>query len=176
MCPVRKDAAVPAPDPYRVLFVCLGNICRSPMAEVVFRALVEEAGLDDRIVVASAGTGDWHVGERAYPTTLEVLTARGYDGSAHRARKFTRSWFDEYDLLVAMDRMNVKALQQHARKPEDADKIELLRAFDADSRNYMELDVPDPYDAPYDAFEAVFDIVLPSCRGLLDHVRATIDA
>jgi protein-tyrosine phosphatase len=172
----ERMPVVPAPARYRVLFVCLGNICRSPMAEVVFRALVAEAGLQDRVEVASAGTGDWHVGEGAYPTTLEVLTARGYDGTTHRARKFVRSWFDDYDLLVAMDQLNVKALQQYARKPEDVDKIELLRAFDTKSLNYGELDIPDPYDAPYDAFEAVFDVVLPSCRGLLEHVRTTIDA
>jgi protein-tyrosine phosphatase len=162
-------------EAYRVLFVCLGNICRSPMAEVLFRAMVEEAGLQDRVVVASAGTGDWHVGERAYPTTVEVLAARGFDGSGHRARKFARAWFDDYDLLVAMDRMNVKALQQYARMPEDADKIELLRAYDSESVKYGELDVPDPYDAPLRVFEAVFDVVERSCRGLLERVRATVE-
>jgi protein-tyrosine phosphatase len=114
------------------------------------------------------------VGEPAYPQTLEVLAARGYDGSAHRARKFARSWFDDYDLLVAMDRLNVKALQQHARKPEDVDKIELLRAYDAESVKYGELDVPDPYDAPLPAFEEVFAIVERGCRGLLERVRTTI--
>jgi protein-tyrosine phosphatase len=172
---VRKDTAVSSPPPYRVLFVCLGNICRSPIAEVVFRGLVDDAGLQDRITVESAGTGDWHVGERAYPTALEVLSARGHDGSAHRARKFARSWFDEYDLLVAMDRMNVKALQQNARKPEDLEKIDLLRAYDPESLDYGELDVPDPYDAPYEVFESVFEIVAASCRGLFEHVRTLVE-
>ncbi|MFL6238559.1 MAG: low molecular weight protein-tyrosine-phosphatase [Actinomycetes bacterium] len=159
---------------YRVLFVCLGNICRSPMAEVVFRALIAEAGLQDRVQVESAATGDWHVGEQAHPSTLDVLTARGFDGSTHRARKLSRDWFDKYDLLVAMDRMNVKALQQLARTPEDLDKIELLRAFDQESVNLGELDVPDPYgDAP-PAFEHVFAIVDASCRSLLEHVRAAV--
>jgi len=167
------DASTP---PYRVLFVCLGNICRSPMAEVVFRSLVEEAGLQDRITVESAATGDWHVGEPAHPTTLEVLSDQGYDGSAHRARKFARDLFDDYDLLVAMDRMNVKALQQLARKPEDAEKIELLRAYDKQSVDRGELDVPDPYGAGYKDFNDVFDVVLSSSRGLFESIRATIDA
>jgi protein-tyrosine phosphatase len=162
--------------PYRVLFVCLGNICRSPIAEVVFRSLVAEAGLEDRIVAESAATGDWHVGEPAHETTVAVLSDRGYDGSAHRARKIARDWFDNYDLLIAMDRMNVKALQQLARKPEDTDKIELLRSYDKRSVDHGDLDVPDPYGAPYRAFEEVFDIVLSSCRGLLESIRITIDA
>jgi protein-tyrosine phosphatase len=169
---------VPAAEsaPYRVLFICLGNICRSPIAEVVFRKLIDDAGLHDRITVESAATGDWHVGEPAHPSTLDVLKDRGYDGSAHRARKFAREWFDDYDLLVAMDRMNVKALQQLARKPEDVDKIELLRAYDERSVTRGDLDVPDPYGAPYDAFNQVLDVVLTSCRGLLADIRRTIDA
>ena len=162
--------------PYRVLFVCLGNICRSPMAEVVFRSLCTEARLDQCVVVESAGMGDWHVGEAAHPDTLEVLEKGGYDGSLHRARKFHRSWFDGYDLIVAMDRLNVKALQQQVRKPEDLEKIELLRAFDRESVNQGELDVPDPYGASHAAFESVYDVVTRSCHGLLDYVRATIDA
>jgi protein-tyrosine phosphatase len=172
---VRKDTDVPAPPPYRILFVCLGNICRSPIAEVVFQSLVEEAGLQDRIDVESAGTGDWHVGEPAHPTTLEVLTAHSLDGAAHRARKFVRTWFDDFDLLVAMDRMNVKALQQYARKPEDVDKIELLRAYDPEAVKYGELDVLDPYDAPYETFESVYKAVEAACRELLATVRATIE-
>jgi protein-tyrosine phosphatase len=174
---LRQDAPVPSTDdPYRVLFVCLGNICRSPMAEVVFTSLVRDGGLQARITAESAGTGDWHVGEAAYPTTIDVLTARGYDGSAHRARKFVRDWFEDYDLLIAMDQMNVKALQQHARMPEDADKIQLLRSYEPNSMKYGELDVPDPYGAPRAAFEEVFDIIEKSCRGLLDDVRQTIGA
>jgi protein-tyrosine phosphatase len=145
------------------------------MAEVLFRSMVEAAGLQERVHVESAGTGDWHVGERAAPTALQVLSARGYNGDAHRARKFARSWFDDYDLFVAMDRMNVKALQQYARKPEDVDKIELLRAYDPEAVKYGELDVPDPYDAPYDVFEGVFNLLEPSCRGLLESVRAAIE-
>jgi protein-tyrosine phosphatase len=168
------DVTAADAPPYRILFVCLGNICRSPMAEAVFRSLVDQAGLSDRIEVASAGTGDWHVGEQAYPTTLEVLTAHGYSGDLHRARKFARSWFDDYDLVVAMDRLNVRALHQAARMPEDVDKIELLRAYDPESVKRGELDVPDPYDAPYDVFASVLAVVEAGCRALFEEVRATV--
>jgi protein-tyrosine phosphatase len=146
------------------------------MAEIVFRKNVADAGLSDRIEIASAGTGDWHVGESAYPTAQRVLTDRGYDGSQHRARKFARGWFDDYDLLVAMDRMNVKVLQQLARKPEDADKIGLLRMYDSESVTYGELDVPDPFDAPYEVFAEVLRIIEAGCRGLLASVRPMLES
>jgi protein-tyrosine phosphatase len=162
--------------PYRVLFICLGNICRSPIAEVVFRSMLETAHLQDRVVARSAATGEWHVGEPADPSALTVLRAHGYDAGAHSAQKFVRSWFDDYDLLVAMDRINVKALQQLARKPEDAEKIHLLRSFDRESTQYGELDVPDPYGAGLSTFEEVLAIVTAGCRGLLEHVTATIGA
>src|SRR6188472_3018274 len=97
--PLVSNGAVSA---FRIVFVCLGNICRSPIAEVVMRSLVEEAGLGDRIKVASAGTGDWHVGKRADSRTLDVLTRHGYDGSRHRARQFEASWFDQHDLVLAL--------------------------------------------------------------------------
>ena len=104
-----------------------------------------------------------------------MLKEHGYDGSAHRARKFARSWFDDYDLLVAMDRMNVKALQQYARKPEDLDKIELLRAYDREATKRGELDVPDPYGASHALFSSVFDVIESGCRALFEHVRDTIE-
>ena len=88
---------------YRIAFVCLGNICRSPMAEVVMRSLVVRAGLADRISVASAGTGDWHVGERADPRTVETLAGRGYDGSQHRAQQFDAGWFDRAHVRATHD-------------------------------------------------------------------------
>ena len=90
-------------DPFRVIFVCTGNICRSPMAEVVFRALVTERGLGAKVVSRSAGTGDWHLGERADERTLEALTRRGYDGSAHRAKQFSAASFADNDLIVALE-------------------------------------------------------------------------
>src|SRR6476619_6997511 len=117
-----KMAAV---SPYRIAFVCLGNICRSPIAKVVMRSLVDEAGLGDRVQVASAGTGDWHVGRRADERTLDVLTSHGYDGSRHRARQFEKDWFDDDDLVLALDRSNLADLQALAA-PDQVDKVQLL--------------------------------------------------
>src|SRR5215469_7061664 len=97
--PPPRDAS----GPYRVCFVCLGNICRSPMAEVVARAQLAEAGLAGRVVVDSAGTGDWHVGARMHQGASGQLAKRGFDGSAHRARQFHGSWLAERDLVLAMD-------------------------------------------------------------------------
>ena len=102
----HDHAAVTAPAPrrpfgkYRVGLVCLGNICRSPMAEVVLRAELERAGLSGRVEVDSAGTGDWHVGDPMDRGARAELSRRGYDGAGHRARQFDPSWFDRYDLLV----------------------------------------------------------------------------
>ncbi|MEP6479223.1 MAG: low molecular weight phosphotyrosine protein phosphatase, partial [Rhodoglobus sp.] len=89
---------------FRICFVCTGNICRSPMAEAVFHDLTRKAGCEDAIAVISAGTGDWHVGERSDERTLTALAARGYDGSRHRARQFDPDWFANLDLVVVFDR------------------------------------------------------------------------
>jgi len=145
----------------RVCFVCMGNICRSPMAEVVFRALVAEAGLSDAVSTASAGTGGWHAGDGADRRAVSALRARGYDGSAHRARQFTRGDFAAYDLVVALDRDNERHLRSLAGSPEDAAKIRLLLADD---------DVPDPYYGGADGFEHVLDLVENACRELLAEV------
>ena len=98
----------------RICFVCSGNICRSPSAENVMRALVARAELADEIEVCSAGIGDWHVGEQADPRSSEALTARGYDASSHRARQFGREWFDDHDLVIAMDRTHLRDLRRMA--------------------------------------------------------------
>ena len=90
---------------YRIAFVCLGNICRSPMADVVLTARVEEAGLADRVTVASSGTGDWHVGHPMDHRAAATLAAAGYDPTRHRAQQFAASWLDEFDLVLAMDKI-----------------------------------------------------------------------
>jgi len=161
-------------DVFRIVFVCLGNICRSPMAEVVMRSFVEQAGLSDRIAVASAGTGDWHVGERADPRTVEILAGRGYDGSAHRARQFEASWFDDYDLVVALDAANLAELRRLA--PYDRrDDVRLLRAYDPTlGADVGDLDVPDPYYGGPEGFGEALSMVERACRGLLDDVVARI--
>jgi protein-tyrosine phosphatase len=145
----------------RICFVCLGNICRSPSAEIVMRALLDAEGLADEVEVSSAGLGDWHVGERADPRSLEELAARGYDGARHRARLFDASWFESLDLVVAMDASQVRRLR--ALAPDDAhDRVRPL----LDGR-----DVPDPYYGGDDGFTRVLDLIEEGCRDLLDEIR-----
>jgi protein-tyrosine phosphatase len=158
--------------PYRVVFVCLGNICRSPMAEVVLRSKLAAAGLGDRVQVASAGTGDWHIGEGADPRTLTALTARGYDAGGHRARQFDAGWFDDYDLVLALDRRNLADLRATAPMHRRGD-VRLLRSFDPDAGT--DLDVPDPYYGGDDGFDVVLGVVERACTGLLEHLRGQID-
>ncbi len=105
-------------EPYQICVVCLGNICRSPMAEVVLRDELDKAGLSGKVTVDSAGTGDWHVGEAMDSRARAELSRRGYDGSGHEARQIRASWLDDYDLLLAMDRSNLANLRTHGgREP-----------------------------------------------------------
>ncbi|MGH8889207.1 MAG: low molecular weight protein-tyrosine-phosphatase [Acidothermaceae bacterium] len=153
--------------PYRLCFVCLGNICRSPMAAAVMRSMLVDAGLDDVFDVSSAGTGSWHVGERADDRAAAALARRGYDASSHRGRQFTKAWFDEVDLVLAVDRSTSDELTIIAPVA-GREKIRLLREFDplADS----DLDVPDPYYGGPGGFDDVLDMVERACRGLLDEL------
>jgi protein-tyrosine phosphatase len=158
--------------PYRICFVCSGNICRSPIAEVVLRALIEREGMSGDVDVDSAGTGDWHVGERADLRALHVLTGSGYDGDAHRARQFDPQWFQERDLVIALDRGHARALRSWAPDDVARDKVRLLRSFDPDaSDDEADLDVADPYYDGPEEFRVVLRQVEAACEGLLDHVR-----
>ena len=158
-------------DPFRVVFVCTGNICRSPMAEVVFRRCAEEAGIRDRVVSSSAGTGDWHVGEQADQRTLEALERRGYDGSRHRARQFTHSAFAGNDLVVALDRSHARILRNWAHG-DDADKIVLLLSFDPEAHGM--LDVPDPYYAHPAMFDEVLGMIESATRALFRQLEPAL--
>ncbi|MEU9026103.1 low molecular weight protein-tyrosine-phosphatase [Streptomyces sp. NPDC048383] len=161
---------------YRVCFVCTGNICRSPMAESVFRAHVVEAGLEGLVEVDSAGTGGWHEGDGADPRTVAVLEAAGYEQD-HRARQFRASWFDRRDLVIALDAGHLKDLRTLAPNPGAAAKVRLLRSYDpaaAPDRAPDALDVPDPYYGPFDGFEECLELVEAASPGLLDAVRTAV--
>jgi protein-tyrosine phosphatase len=153
---------------YRVCFVCTGNICRSPMAESVFRARVAEAGLDGLVEIDSAGTGGWHEGDAADPRTASVLAEHGY-GPEHTARQFQPSWFSHRDLVIALDAGHLRALRRIAPTPEDAAKLRLLRSYDPAAGD--DLDVPDPYYGGTDGFVECLGMVEAASSGLLDSVR-----
>ncbi|WP_298876906.1 low molecular weight protein-tyrosine-phosphatase [uncultured Microbacterium sp.] len=160
-----------ADAPFRVVFVCSGNICRSPMADVVFRRIAETSGLSARISSSSAGTGDWHVGERADHRTLHALERLGYNGSAHRARQFQFADFDRNDLVVALDRSHERVLRGWARSDDDADKIALLQSFLPDAET---LDVPDPYYAGPPMFDEVLGMIERASRALFRQLEPAI--
>jgi protein-tyrosine phosphatase len=178
-----SDAAAPAPRPrtensragtagYRVCVVCMGNICRSPMAEVALRDELDRAGLGGKVTVDSAGLGDWHVGGPMDPRARTELSRRGYDGSRHIARQIRPDWLGDYDLFVVMDHWNLTNLRKMAAgDPEFADdpelrdgRIQLMRSFDPAAEPSAE--VPDPYDGGPADFEETFELVQAAARGL----------
>jgi protein-tyrosine phosphatase len=155
------------PEAYRVCLVCLGNICRSPMAEIVLRSALGQAGLADAVTVDSAGTGDWHVGQGMNRGALAALARRGYDGSAHRARQFEPSWFGSRDLVLAMDSSNL------------AD----LHAMDGDAELFASAggltgvtDIPDPYGGDAAEFDCVLDLLEAAAPVIIARLAPLIDA
>jgi protein-tyrosine phosphatase len=154
----------------RLLFVCLGNICRSPTAEGVMRGLVRDAGLEDEIEIDSAGTGGWHVGAPPDARATEAAARRGLllEGGA---RKFGPADFEDFDLILAMDRDNLRDMQALAAGDDARAKVRLLREYDPASRGAPDLDVPDPYYGGPRGFEDVLDQVEAACRGLLAAIR-----
>ncbi|HEX4658315.1 MAG TPA: low molecular weight protein-tyrosine-phosphatase [Streptosporangiaceae bacterium] len=173
--PAHALMTAPAPrrasGAYRIGLVCLGNICRSPMAEVVLRAEIERAGLSGRVEVDSAGTGDWHLGEPMDSRARAELSRRGYDGAGHRARQFEASWFERYDLVLAMDGSNLARLRRMAPDREAAQRTALFLSFDpVRAGSGGDLEVPDPYNGGPEEYALVFDLVRPAAVGLADQL------
>jgi protein-tyrosine phosphatase len=154
--------------PIRVLFVCAGNICRSPMAEGVFQHMVEQAGLADVIQVDSAGTGGWHVGEPAHSGTLEVLKRNAIDYRG-RARQLTRDDLDKFDYVLAMDHENLSFILRAARGA--AADIRLFLNFANQAGRLKQIEVPDPYHDG--TFDRVYNLVYQGSIALLDHIKTT---
>ncbi|MDR5750155.1 MULTISPECIES: low molecular weight protein-tyrosine-phosphatase [unclassified Caballeronia] len=153
-----------------VCFVCLGNICRSPSAEAVFLHCVAQAKLADRIVVDSAGTGDWHIGQPPDERAQRAARRRGYDLSPLRGRQITADDFAHFDLLIAMDDANAAALTEICPK-EHRDKIRLLMEFATRDDSRV---VVDPYFGGDDGFERVLDQCEDACEGLLKALRTQL--
>ena len=150
----------------------MGNICRSPTAEGVMRRLIDDAGLSDSIELDSAGTGGWHAGEPPDERATLAASRRGVllEGCARQVRE---SDFRRFDLLIALDRSNLRELLAIAPDEEAAEKVRLLREFDPASGD-GDLDVPDPYYGGDRGFDTVLDMVESACRGLLDELRARV--
>ena len=164
-----SSPSLPAPTvtPYRIGFVCLGNICRSPMADVILSRLVDDAGLSSKVEVVSSGTGTWHLGEPIDPRAAGQLEAEGYDASAHRAQKFDARWLEK-DLVLAMDAKNLADINDGRG---ESDRVRLFRSFDplADA---SDLDVPDPFYGGDEGFVEVIGMVERTCRRILADLQA----
>jgi protein-tyrosine phosphatase len=167
---MAADAEPPAQRPVRLLFVCMGNICRSPTAEAVMAHELDRAGLAGRVQLDSAGTGSWHVGEPPDPRSAAAAARRGI-ALAGAARQVTPEDLTRFDLVLAMDRSNRDALERMAPDAEARARVRLLREFDPAAVAAGDLDVPDPYYGEGDGFAHVLDVVQAGCAGLLRALR-----
>lgn len=152
-----------------MLFCCMGNICRSPTAEAVFRAKVEEAGLSQHITIDSVGTHDYHVGDPPDARTQRAAKQRGYDMSKLRGRQVEVADFSRFDYVLAMDNANMSILKRMC----PSDKKDRLGMFLEYAQNHSGREVPDPYYGGEDGFERVLDMVEDAAGGLLMHIRNT---
>lgn len=156
------------PSKTRVLFVCLGNICRSPLAEGVFRHLVNERGLDEFYQIDSCGTGAWHLGEPPHPDTRRSAKKNGISLEGQYARQFEAADFEQFDYVLAMDRNNFRDIRARYREQPESIKqavhLGMFRDFDPEPDDG---EVPDPYFGGRDGFDIVFQIVRRTCEALL---------
>ena len=161
---------------YRVALVCLGNICRSPMAHVVLEATLADAGLDGVVEVMSAGTADYHVGGAMDRRAAATLAAHGHDASRHRAQQLPPAWLEDCDLVLAMDRDNLADILGLSGGTGDVPpgRVRLFRDFDPRVDDTGDRDVPDPYYGEDDGFEHVLAIVTRTSRALTGELRTLL--
>ena len=168
----------PKEAPIKILFVCLGNICRSPTAHGIFEKMVADAGLQEAILVDSAGTGDWHIGKAPDPRASEAAMSRNHDLSHLRARQVRPEDFLEFDYILAMDKQNLLDLRAMAL-PEFKGHLGLFLDFgqselDGQAEDRLE-EVPDPYSGGREGFDEVLDLVENTGLGLLSHLREQLN-
>ena len=158
--------------PFVVCFVCLGNICRSPLAEGVFQALINEKCLENQIIIHSAGTGGWHVGSAPDRRMQATAREKGIQLTS-RAQQIQAGDIRRFDLILAMDQSNLEAMEYLCSPEMAAKKIRLFRSFDPEVDG--DLDVPDPYYGRDDGFEHVFQIVHRTCPPILEYVQSQME-
>jgi protein-tyrosine phosphatase len=153
----------------QIAVVCLGNICRSPMAHVVLEQRLADAGLEDRVTVVSAGTGNWHTGEPMDERAAAALSAAGYDPSRHVARRFTPEWFAENDLILAMDASNHADISDLAPDAALLEKVRMFRAYDP-AASEDDDEIPDPWFGGAEGFANVLRIVERTADALVEEL------
>lgn len=153
---------------HTVLFICLGNICRSPAAEGIMKSLVEKEGMSDDFFIDSAAIGSWHIGQLPDSRMRKCGAEHGYRFDSH-ARQFQKSDFQHFDLIVVMDNENYRAITSMASSQADKDKVVRIADYLTHHRKYTT--VPDPYYGDYSDFELVIELLEDACQGLLDSIK-----
>ena len=153
---------------HTVLFICLGNICRSPAAEGIMKSLVEKEGMSDDFFIDSAAIGSWHIGQLPDSRMRKCGAEHGYRFDSH-ARQFQKSDFQHFDLIVVMDNENYRAITSMASSQTDKDKVVRIADYLTHHREYTT--VPDPYYGNYSDFELVIELLEDACQGLLDSIK-----
>ncbi len=157
----------------KVLFICLGNICRSPLAQGIFENKVNERGIASQFYIDSAGTSSWHVGSQPHPGSIKIANKYSIDISKQRARTVTYSDGNEFNYLIVMDKKNLSSLLNEFQMPQK--NIFLIRSFDKNNEQKVEIDIPDPYGQGEDGFDYVYTLLEHSLTNFLEFILYNTD-